>query len=92
MYTLKVLVAYNMPSRSESANGKIKSCVVVFSSLFLTLQIVVFVATILFYLFASSFRYRDDIAEIFLTFLYPAIQRPWLRRERALEVRHLEYT
>ena len=91
LFIVKVLVSYNMPSRSESANEKIKSCVVVFSALFLTLQIIVFVATIVFYLFASSFRYREEIARIFLTFFYPKLQREWLRGERALEVGHLNY-
>ena len=92
LFIVKVLVSYNMPSRSESANEKIKSCVVVFSALFLTLQIIVFVATIVFYLFASSFRYREEIARIFLTFFYPKLQREWLRGERALEVRGHPYT
>ena len=76
-----------MPSSSESANAKVKSCVIVSSSVFLIIQIVAFVATIVFYLFASSLKYRDEIANLFLHFLYPEEQRDWLRGERALEVR-----
>merc|ERR1712051_440265 len=72
----------NMPSRGDS---KVKSCVIVFSSIFLTLQILAFIGTIVFYLFASSFQYRDKVADIFINYLYPQVQRKWLKRERALE-------
>lgn len=75
-----------MPS-SARANAKVRSWVIVSTSVFLTVQVLAFLATIAFYLLASSLQYRDEIAKLVLTAFYPPHERPWLRRERAIEVK-----
>ena len=77
-----------MPS-SIRANARVKTLVVTSTSVFLSIQIIAFLATIVFYLFASSNRYRDEIAQLFIEALYPKHERLWHRRERSLEVKVL---
>lgn len=62
--------------------------ILIFTSIFLTIQTIGFIGTIVFYMFASTGeeRTRDRLAKLFITNLYDRHQWRWLRQSRALEM------
>jgi hypothetical protein len=69
-----------------ATNTNVKSWVISMTSVFLTLQVLGLAGTTVFYLFASSDKYRDDLARPIMRALYHRHQWDWLRGEHALEV------
>ncbi len=64
----------------------VRRCVLVFSSLFLTVQILALAATVVFYLYACSEAFKDVLAREIFTRLYPRTLWRTLRRNNALQV------
>ena len=68
------------------SNTNVRQCVLLVTSLILTLQVIGLACSIVFYLYASSETYRDALSRAIFTSLYHKYQWKWLRRSRALEV------
>ena len=72
---------------TQGAN--VRKGVLVVSTIVLTLQIVGFFLTIIFFLYAGKEAYRNRLSRAIFTTLYEQKHWNWLRRENSLEVNNL---
>ena len=75
-----------MSQLARAYSSKTRTLVITTSAIFLTLQVISLVGSVVFYLFASSTQYRDLVAQNVLTVLYSRHEWQWMRREQVLEV------
>lgn len=74
------------PRDMVTQGANVRKCVLLLSTLFLTIQFLTLIATAIFYIYANSDAYRNTLEKFVFTRIYNRSDWLWLRQSNALSV------